>query len=142
MKTTLKIENVDNRIWYTIDASGQILGRLATKVANLIRGRHKSIYAPHIDNGDFVIIINAEKIVVTGGKAKNKDYMFYTGYMGNQKHFTFRQMIEKNPEFVINHAVRGMLPKNKLSSQILKKLKVFVGPEHTHQAQNPIIISI
>jgi large subunit ribosomal protein L13 len=127
--------------WYVIDASGQVLGRLAVKIANILRGRNKSTYTPHVDTGDFVIVINADKIVLTGKKEQQKQYMFYSGYMGNEYRRSVKFFREKNPEFIIEHAVKGMLPKNKLARAMLKKLKIFRGQEHCHQAQNPVPIS-
>lgn len=137
MKTTLATEEVE-KVWYVIDATDQILGRLAVKIATLLRGRHKPIYTPHMDAGDFVILINADKIKLTGKKMDQKKYMFYSGYRGNEKYVAIKDMLVKRPEFVIMNAVRGMLPKNKLSSKLLTKLRVFKGTDHPHAAQNPI----
>lgn len=122
--------------WYLIDAEGQTLGRLAVKIANILRGRHKPTFTPHVDDGDYVVLINAGKIKVTGNK-EEKEYMFYTGYMGNEKYRTLGHFREKNPAFIIEHAVKGMLPRNRLSRHMIKKLKIFRGAEHTHEAQNP-----
>ena len=135
-KTTLaKEENVKQ--WYVIDATDQILGRFAVKIANLLRGRQKPIYTPHVDAGDYVIVTNAEKIRVTGKKQQQKRYMFYTGWRGNEYYRTFADFRETNPAFLIEHAVKGMLPKNRLARQMLKKLKIYAGTEHPHAAQNP-----
>lgn len=124
--------------WYVIDASGQVLGRLAVKIANVLRGRNKPTYTPHIDTGDFVVVINADKVVVSGNKETDKKYMFYSGYMGNEYDRNVKDFRENRPEFIIEHAVKGMLPKNKLAAAQLKKLKVYAGAEHPHAAQNPI----
>ncbi|MDR1665796.1 MAG: 50S ribosomal protein L13 [Puniceicoccales bacterium] len=136
MKTTLaKKENVQRR-WHLVDAKGEILGKLAVKVANLIRGRHKISYTPHVDGGDFVVVINAGEVAVTGKKETQKSYVSYAGYRGGQKIRPLAQVRQKNPSFIVQHAVKGMLPKNRLADQMLKKLKVYAGPEHPHQAQN------
>lgn len=130
------------RKWYVVDASNLVLGRLAVKVANILRGRHRPTYTPHVDTGDFVIIINADKIAVTGRKEEQKQYMFYTGWMGNEKYRSLKDMRTRNPAFIIQHAVKGMLPKNRLANQMLKKLKIYAGSEHPHAAQNPETISL
>jgi len=142
MKTFLAKQSTVQSKWYLIDAEGQVLGRLAVKAANIIRGRHKATYTAHVDTGDHVIIINAEKVVVTGKKEEKNQYMFFSGFVGGE---TFRKLSEqrvRNPEFVIAHAVKGMLPKNRLAATMLTKLRVFAGPEHTHTAQNPEKISV
>ena len=141
MKTTLiTAETGENeKKWYIIDAEGQILGRLAVKIANLLRGRGKPIYTPHLDLGDFVIVINADKVKLTGKKEKDKQYMFYTGWRGNEHYKNVADMRKDKPEFIIKHAVEGMFPRNRLADQILKKLKIFAGSEHPHQAQSPIV---
>jgi large subunit ribosomal protein L13 len=142
MKTFLANQSTVQPKWYLIDAEGQVLGRLAVKAANLIRGRHKATYTAHVDTGDHVIIINAAKVVVTGKKEAQNRYMFFSGYVGGE---TFRKLSEqrvRNPEFVIEHAVKGMLPKNRLAATMLTKLRVFAGPEHTHTAQSPEKISV
>ena len=123
--------------WFVVDASGEVLGRLSVKIANVLRGRHKPTYTPHTDTGDFVIVVNAEKIAVSGKKEEQKQYMFYSGWVGNEKYVSLKVMREKNPAFIIEHAVKGMLPKNRLARQMLKKLKIYTGPEHPHSAQNP-----
>lgn len=136
MKTTLaKYDNTKQ--WYVVDATDQVLGRLAVKIANVLRGRHKTDYTPHIDNGDYVIVVNADKIRVTGNKENKKQYMFYSGWMGNEKYVTLKDFRKHRPTFIVEHAVKGMLPKNKLSNAMLLKLKVFAGPDHKHEAQNP-----
>jgi large subunit ribosomal protein L13 len=142
MKTFLANKSTVQPKWYLIDAEGQVLGRLAVKAASIIRGRHKATYTAHVDTGDHVIIINAEKVVVTGKKEEKNRYMFFSGYVGGE---TFRKLSEqrvRNPEFVITHAVKGMLPKNRLAATMLTKLRVFAGPEHTHTAQSPEKISV
>ncbi len=123
--------------WFVVDASGEVLGRLSVKIANVLRGRHKPTYTPHTDTGDFVIVVNAEKIAVSGKKEEQKQYMFYSGWVGNEKYVSLKVMREKNPAFIIEHAVKGMLPKNRIARQMLKKLKIYTGPEHPHSAQNP-----
>ncbi len=125
------------RKWYLIDASGQTLGRLASEVATLLRGKHKPEYTPHVDTGDFVIIINAEKIVLTGNKLDQKKYRHHSGYPGGLKETSYRELLNKRPEKAIEVAVRGMLPKNRLGRKLFTKLKVYRGSEHPHQAQKP-----
>ncbi len=125
------------REWYVVDASGKTLGRLATEIARILRGKHKPQYTPHVDVGDFVIVINAEKIAVTGRKLDQKRYYRHSGYPGGLRSITLRRLLEKHPERVIRLAVKGMLPKNRLGRRMLKKLKVYAGPEHPHQAQQP-----
>ena len=138
MKTfALKKENVD-RQWFVIDASDKILGRVATKIADRIRGKDKPTFTPHTDGGDYVVVINAEKIKVTGEKFNDKKYYSHSLYPGGLKTKTFREMNEKHPERIIEEAVKGMLPKNKLGKSMIKKLKVFSGPEHDHKSQQPI----
>lgn len=123
--------------WYVVDAEGEILGRLAAKVAYVLRGKHKPEYTPHVDCGDNVIIINAEKVVLTGKKLTDKEYIRHSGYPGGQKVETPAEMLEKHPERIIEHAIKGMLPKNRLGSELFRNLKVYVGGEHKHEAQNP-----
>lgn len=125
------------REWYVVDAAGQTLGRLATRVARILRGKHKPTYSPSVDTGDFVIIVNAEKIHVTGRKLDQKIYYRYSGYPGGLKEITLRNLLQRHPTRVIEHAVRGMLPKNRLGRQMFKKLKVYAGPDHPHAAQQP-----
>lgn len=120
-----------------VDAAGETLGRVAVKIANVLRGRHKATYTPHADTGDFVVVINAEKVKVSGKKNSDKRYMFYSGWMGGEKYITMSDMREKKPEFIIEHAVKGMLPRNILGRQMIKKLKVVAGPEHPYEAQQP-----
>ena len=137
MKTyTPKAEDIDRR-WWVVDAEGQTLGRLATRVAGILRGKHKPMYTPHLDVGDYVVVINAEKVTLTGRKADQKTYFTHSGYMGHEKHIPFRRMIERHPDRVVELAVRGMLPKNKLGRHMRKKLKVYAGGVHPHQGQEP-----
>lgn len=123
--------------WYVIDASECVLGRLASFVASRLRGKHKPIYTPHVDTGDHIVVINAEKVALTGKKLNDKLYHRHSGYMGGLKSMTAKQVLEKRPEDLLVHAVRGMLPKNRLGRNMLKKLKVYAGPEHPHAAQQP-----
>jgi len=133
----LKKEEI-KRKWYVVDAEGKTLGRLATEIAIKLRGKDKPTFTPHVDCGDFVIIINAEKIKVTGGnKLEDKKYYRHSGYIGNLKETNLAKMLEKNPEFVIRNAVRGMIPHNILGRIVFRKLKVYRGPDHPHKAQNP-----
>ena len=125
------------RDWYVIDATDRTLGRLATEVAHRLRGKHKAEYTPHVDTGDYIVIINAEKIRVTGNKMKNKMYHHHTGYVGNLKSISLEKLLDKAPTRVIEKAVKGMLPKNPLGRAMFRKLKVYAGPEHGHAAQQP-----
>ncbi len=137
MKTySVKAGEIEHR-WYVVDAEGKVLGRLASEVARILRGKHKPTYTPHLDTGDYVVVINAEKIELTGNKADQKTYFRHSGYMGGEKHIPFRRMQEKHPERIIELAVKGMLPKNALGRQMRDKLRVYAGPEHPHQAQQP-----
>ena len=133
---TPKAEDI-HQIWWVVDAEGKPLGRLASQVARVLRGKHKPIYTPHLDTGDNVIVINASKVMLTGNKADQKTYFRHSGYMGGEKHIPYRRMLERFPERVIELAVRGMLPKNKLGRQLRKKLRVYPGAEHPHQGQGP-----
>tara|TARA_X000000950_G_scaffold72922_1_gene90604 strand:+ start:375 stop:809 length:435 start_codon:yes stop_codon:yes gene_type:complete len=138
MKTySLKKEDV-TRSWFVLDASDKVLGRLATKIADRIRGKDKPSFTPHTDGGDYVIVVNAEKIKVTGSKSTDKKYYTHSLYPGGLKTRTFKDLNKKNPEKIIENAVKGMLPKNKLRKEIIKKLKVFKGPNHDHESQKPI----
>ena len=130
------------RKWYVVDAEGKTLGRLASEVANVLRGKKKPIYTPHIDTGDYVIVVNAEKVVTTGKKLDQKKYYHHTEYVGGMKEATLKEMMQKKPEFVITHAVKGMLPKGPLGRQMLTKLHVYAGPEHNHAAQKPEVLDI
>jgi len=125
------------RKWYVIDAEGKTLGRLASEAASILRGKNKPVFTPHIDTGDYVIIINAEKVQVTGKKRKEKIYKRHTGYPGGLREITFEKLQAKKPEEIIRHAVKGMMPNGKLGRQMYKKLKVYAGPEHKHAAQKP-----
>jgi large subunit ribosomal protein L13 len=125
------------RKWYVVDAEGQTLGRLATEVARILRGKNKPQYTPHVDTGDFVVVVNAEKVVVTGRKAEQKVYRRHSGYPGGLKTTTYEQMLERKPTEILRRAVRGMMPKTRLARQQLRKLKIYAGPEHPHAAQNP-----
>lgn len=142
MKTFLAKKETAKRDWVIVDAKDQILGRLAVKVANLLRGRDKPTYTPHVDTGSFVVVINADKIVLTGKKVEQKKYMFYSGYVGGEKYLSVSQMQERRPDFVVKHAVKGMLPKNRLARKMLTKLRVFAGEAHPHEAQQPKAVSI
>ncbi len=124
--------------WFVVDAEGQTLGRLATRIATVLRGKHKPQFTPHVDTGDFVIVLNAEKVELTGRKLEQKHYHKYSGYPGGLRSLSAAQVRETDPERMIMHAVKGMLPKNRLARQIIKKLKVYAGPEHPHEAQQPV----
>ena len=130
------------RDWYVVDAEGQTLGRLATRLATVLRGKHKPIYSPSVDCGDYVIVVNAEKIHVTGRRRDQKVYYSHSGYTGGLKEITLRQQLDTKPERVIESAVRGMLPKNKLGRKMIRKRKVYSGPEHPHDAQQPMPLNI
>ena len=130
------------RDWFVVDATGKTLGRLATEIARRLRGKHKPEYTPHVDTGDYIVVVNAEKIRVTGKKLKDKMYYRYTGYAGNLKSMPLEQMLEKTPERVLQLAVKGMLPRNPLGRKMFSKLRVFAGPEHPHDAQQPIPLDI
>jgi len=125
------------REWYLVDAEGQTLGRLATQIADTLRGKRKAQYTPHVDTGDFVVVVNAEKVAVTGNKLDQKRYYRHSGYPGGLKSRTLREQLDRRPTEVLRTAVRGMLPKNRLARQQLTKLKVYAGPEHPHASQNP-----
>ena len=137
MKTfSAKKESVQ-RSWYVVDATDKTLGRLSTQIANRLRGKHKPEYTPHVDTGDYIVVVNAEKVRVTGNKPDDKIYHHYTGYPGGIKSISFNELIEKAPERAIQKAVKGMMPRNKLSTAMLLKLKVYAGSEHPHAAQQP-----
>ena len=137
MKTFMATEATIDRKWYVVDATGMTLGRLASEVASVLRGKKKPIFTPHIDTGDYVIVINAEKVVVTGRKLDQKVYYHHSEYVGGMKSATLREKLNKKPEEVIEHAVKGMLPKGPLGREMYKKLFVYAGPEHKHAAQKP-----
>lgn len=136
-KTYVTKEEDVQREWYVVDASGQTLGRLAAQVASVLRGKHKPVYSPSVDAGDFVIVVNAEKVHVTGRKLDQKMYYRHSGYPGGLKEITLRNLLQQHPTRVIEHAVRGMLPKNRLGRQVFRHLKVYAGSEHPHEAQQP-----
>jgi large subunit ribosomal protein L13 len=132
---------LDQRKWHVIDADGAVLGRLAVQVADILRGKNKPVYTAHLDAGDFVIVVNAEKVKVTGKKETAKEYMSYSGWKGGEKYKTVEQVRASHPEFLIEHAVKGMIPKNRLGRVLLTKLKVFKGPKHNHEAQMPAVLA-
>ncbi len=140
MKTYLPKDYLNQRRWHVIDADGAVLGRLAVKVADTLRGKNKAIFTPHWDAGDFVVVINAEMVVLTGKKETDKTFMTYSGWKGGEKYRTVAQVREKHPERLIEHAVKGMIPKNRLGRRLITKLKVYRGPNHPHQAQNPAVM--
>ena len=142
MKTFLAKKETVQPKWYLIDAEGAVLGRLAVKAANIIRGRNKASYTPHVDTGDFLVIINAEKVILTGKKEEKNEYMFFSGFVGGESYRSLKLQRERNPEFIVTHAVKGMLPKNRIAAKMLTKLRVFKGSAHTHEAQNPVKISL
>ena len=137
MKTYVATPTTRERNWLVVDASGQTLGRLATQIADVLRGKRKPEYTPHCDVGDFVIVVNAEKVAVTGKKLEEKRYYRHSGYPGGIRSRSLAEMLERRPEEVIRRAVKGMLPRNRLARQQLRKLKVYAGPDHPHQAQTP-----
>jgi len=137
MKSFIAKPHEVEKKWYVIDAEGRILGKLATEAASILRGKKKPIYTPHVDTGDYVIVINAEKVEVTGKKRKEKIYKRYTGFPGGLREITFEKLQAKRPEEIIRHAIKGMLPDGKLGRQMYKKLKVYAGPTHNHTAQKP-----
>lgn len=131
-----------NRDWYVVDATGKTLGRLSTEIAKRLRGKHKPEYTPHVDTGDYIVVVNAGKIRVTGNKLKDKMYHRYTGYVGNLKSVPLQKLLDDAPERALQLAVKGMLPRNPLGRKMFAKLRVFAGPEHTHEAQQPISLEI
>jgi large subunit ribosomal protein L13 len=137
MKTYLPKVKLEQRLWHVIDADGAVLGRLAVQVADALRGKDKPVFTPHLDAGDFVVVINAEKVVLTGKKETNKRFMSYSGWKGGEKYRTVAQVRAAHPDRLITHAVKGMLPKNRLGDRLLTKLKVYAGSEHPHAAQQP-----
>lgn len=142
MKTFSAKSHEVRRDWYVVDASGKTLGRLATQIASRLKGKHKPEYTPHVDTGDYIVVVNADKIRVTGNKLKDKVYFWHTGYIGNMKSITLEKQLQKAPERVIETAVQGMLPKNSLGRQMLRKLRVFAGPNHPHTAQQPLPLEL
>ena len=137
MRTYVATPENRERAWHVVDAEGKTLGRLATRIADVLRGKHKPVYTPHCDTGDFVVVVNAEKIAVTGRKRAQKTYYRHSGYPGGLRSRTLEEMLDRQPEEVIRKAVKGMLPRNKLGRAQLAKLKVYAGPDHPHQAQQP-----
>jgi large subunit ribosomal protein L13 len=142
MKTFSAKSETVKRDWYVVDANGKTLGRMASEIARRLRGKHKAEYTPHVDTGDYIVVVNAEKVRVSGNKAADKMYHHHTGYMGNMRSFSFEKMMERAPQDIITIAVKGMLPKNPLGRAMLGKLKVYAGPTHNHQAQQPQTLDI
>ena len=142
-KYTYSAKQSDNNDkWYVLDAEGAVLGRIATQIAARLKGKHNPLYTPHVDMGDSVIVINAEKIKLTGRKWDQKTYYHHTGYIGGIKSITAKKLLERKPEDIVFKAVKGMLPKNRLGRQLIKKLKVYAGPDHPHAAQNPEVLDL
>lgn len=137
MKTFVAKEHEIEKKWHLIDANDKVLGRLATEIANLLRGKNKPIFTPHMDSGDYVVVVNADKVVLTGGKLEKKMYYRHSGYVGGLKKATAKEILQKRPENLIRFAVKGMLPKTSLGRRQLTKLKIYAGPDHPHQAQEP-----
>ncbi len=142
MPTSMPKESEIERKWYVVDAEGKVLGRLATRIASILRGKHKPIFAPHLDVGDHVVVLNAEKVHLTGRKLQNKQYRWHTGYIGGLREVTAEKMLKTHPERMIEWAVQGMLPKNRLGRAMVKKLKVYRGAAHPHQAQQPQALEV
>ena len=142
MKTVSARKETVTRQWYIVDAAGKTLGRLCTEIANRLRGKHKPEFTPHVDTGDYIVVVNAEKIMVTGNKTTDKLYQHHTGYPGGIKSISFDKLLVKSPEIIIEKAVKGMMPKNKLSRAMLSKLKVYAGNDHPHSAQQPTLLEI
>ena len=140
MKTYIAKKETARHNWYVVDATDKTLGRLATTIANHLRGKHKAEFTPHVDTGDYVVVVNAEKVRVTGNKAQDKQYYHHTGFPGGIKSINFEKLIEKAPERVIESAVKGMMPKNKLSHAMMGKLKIYAGSDHPHAAQQPKVL--
>ncbi len=141
MDTYMPKKDEIERKWYVVDASEYTLGRMTSEIAKILRGKHKPIYTPHMDTGDYVIVVNAEKVKVTGKKTDQKIYYHHSDYVGGMKETNLKEMLDKHPERVIEHAVKGMLPKGPLGRQMYKKLFVYAGPEHKHQAQKPEVLT-
>jgi len=138
MSTTVSAKPAEvRREWLLVDAEGKTLGRLASEIARRLKGKHKPIFTPHVDTGDYIVVVNAEKVAVTGNKLQDKMYYHHTGYIGNLKSINLEKQLQEAPERVLQTAVRGMLPRNPLGRAMMKKLRIFAGPEHTHQAQQP-----
>jgi len=142
MSTPMPKENEIERKWFVVDAEGKVLGRLATRIATILRGKHKPLFTPHLDVGDHVVVLNAEKVHLTGRKLQNKQYRWHTGYIGGLREVSAEKMLKTHPERVIEWAVQGMLPKNRLGRAMAKKLKVYRGAAHPHQAQQPQVLEV
>ena len=142
MKTISANKETVKRDWFVVDATDKTLGRMAAEIAHRLRGKHKPVYTPHVDTGDYIVVINAEKVAVSGNKAKNKMYHRHTGYIGGLKSISFEKLVDKAPERTIELAVKGMLPKNPLGREMYRKLKVYAGPKHNHEAQQPKVLDI
>lgn len=142
MKTISANKETVKRDWFVVDATDKTLGRMAAEIATRLRGKHKPVYTPHVDTGDYIVVINAEKVAVSGNKAKNKIYHHHSGFIGGLKSISFDKLIVKAPERVIELAVKGMLPKNPLGRDMFRKLKVYAGPKHNHEAQQPKVLDI
>jgi large subunit ribosomal protein L13 len=142
MPTSMPKENEIERKWYVVDAEGKVLGRLATRIASILRGKHKPTFTPHLDVGDHVVVLNAEKVHLSGRKLQNKQYRWHTGYIGGLREVSAEKMLKTHPERVIEWAVQGMLPKNRLGRSMVKKLKVYRGAAHPHQAQQPQALEV
>lgn len=142
MKTISANKETVTRDWFVVDATDKTLGRMAAEIALRLRGKHKPVYTPHVDTGDYIVVINAEKVAVSGNKAKNKIYHHHSGFIGGLKSISFEKLIDKAPERVIELAVKGMLPKNPLGRDMYRKLKVYSGPKHNHEAQQPKVLDI
>ena len=142
MKTYLPKVNLDQRKWHVIDAEGAVLGRLAVQIADVLRGKNKPVFTPHIDAGDFVVVINAEKVILTGKKETDKQFMSYSGWKGGERYRSVAEVRQRHPEDLIMHAVKGMIPKNRLGKRMLTKLKVFKGAQHPHAAQQPAELKV
>lgn len=142
MKTYIAKKETARHNWYVVDATDKTLGRLATVIANRLRGKHKAEFTPHVDTGDYIVVVNAEKVRVTGNKAQDKNYYHHTGYPGGIKSINFEKLVDKAPERIIEAAVKGMMPKNKLSRAMMGKLKIYAGSGHPHTAQQPQVLEI
>ncbi len=142
MKTIIPRQDSIERKWYLIDAEGQILGRMSTKIANILRGKEKATFTPHMDTGDFVVVINAEKVKLTGKKDEQMTYKHYSGYPGGMKEEPLEMLRKRHPDRIIRHAVAGMMPKNRLGRAMIRKLKIYAGSKHPHEAQRPIVVNL
>lgn len=142
MKTYTPKASEIHRQWWLVDAEGKVLGRLASEIARILRGKHKPVFATHMDMGDYVVVVNAEKVQLTGNKAEKKTYFRHSGFMGGERHIPFQEMLEKHPERVIELAVKGMMPKNNLGRLMRKKLRVYAGAEHPHEGQQPQLLEV